>query len=160
MMLSLNISYSGMHHRHGHKLHAGFTLIELMIVVAIIAILAAVAVPTYTDQVRKSRRSAAQIALVEMANRQELFFADNFAYTNDMTALPYSTTSAAGGFYTLSVSNLNVAPPGFTLTAQANPAKDQVNDTNCKTFTLTDTGVKASTNSSDGVSTGCWAAGQ
>mgnify|MGYP000738899881 CR=1 FL=1 len=142
------------------EFHAGFTLIEMVIVVAIIGILGALAIPSYFDQVRKSRRSMAQIALTELANRQELFFADTFAYTNVMANLSYPTTTVGGGFYTLAVTNVTVVPPGYTLTAQVDPAKGQVDDSNCKTFTLTDTGVKASTNSSNAASTGCWATGQ
>lgn len=63
---------------------AGFTLVELMIVIVIVSIMAAIAYPSYQDSVRKSRRSEAKIALMEIANLQERFFAENNTYTDDL----------------------------------------------------------------------------
>lgn len=67
----------------------GFTLIELMIVVAVIAILAAIAYPSYRDNIRKSRRVDAKSALTDIAQLQEAFYARNGRYTDDMTDLGF-----------------------------------------------------------------------
>lgn len=71
----------------------GFTLIELMITVAIVAIIAAIAYPAYTEQVRKGRRAEAKAALVEMMNRQERFYSQNNAYTDDLTDINYAAAN-------------------------------------------------------------------
>lgn len=78
--------------------HRGFTLIELMIVVAIIAILAVIAVPAYNDSVTKARRSDGQAALMEAMARQERFFTENNTYTVDFDDLPMGTTSPEGHY--------------------------------------------------------------
>jgi type IV pilus assembly protein PilE len=79
----------------------GFTLIELMIVVSIIAILAVIAFPAYNDSVTKARRADGMSALMEAMARQERFFTENNTYTTDLAVLPVPTDSQEG-FYTLS----------------------------------------------------------
>ncbi len=69
----------------------GFSLIELMIVVAIIAILAAISYPSYRDSVRKSRRVDAKSVLTDIAQMQETFYARNGRYTDDMTDLGFAS---------------------------------------------------------------------
>ena len=71
----------------------GFTLIELMIAVAVVGILGAIAFPNYSDHLRKGRRSDAQTALMELAQKQEVFYARNASYTVDMTDLAYANTN-------------------------------------------------------------------
>jgi len=76
-----------------HTPDKGFTLIELMMVVAVIAILAAIAYPSYIDSVRKSRRSLAKSALMEAAQKQEAYYARNATYTTDLVnGLNYSNS--------------------------------------------------------------------
>src|SRR5258708_40052678 len=67
----------------------GFTLVELMVVIVIVAILAAIAIPGYTSQIRKSRRTEARNALLDAAAREERFFATNNYYTVTGTDLGY-----------------------------------------------------------------------
>lgn len=125
----------------------GFTLVEVMITVAIVAILAAIALPAYTKQIRKSRRGDAKIALLDMAARQERYNTTNFKYTGTLSALGYAGTepiasvavpSSGTTYYLVSVS---VPTAGTSFTATATPQSDQAGDT-CGSFTLTDLGVQ------------------
>src|SRR5690348_14866360 len=70
----------------------GFTLLEIMIVVAIVGILAAIALPAYQSQIRRNNRSAAQQYLQDLANRQEQYRLDARAYATSATTLGYSAT--------------------------------------------------------------------
>ncbi len=82
----------------------GFSLLELMIVVGVAAIIAAIAVPSYLDQARKGRRAAATAALIDASSRQEQFFLDNKSYTNTITAGGLNMAAITeSGTYTLSV---------------------------------------------------------
>ncbi len=121
----------------------GFTIIELMIVVALVAIVAGIAIPAYTEHVMRSRRSDAQIALMEMANLQEKWRADNLTYTANVSDLPYAVTSQ-NGLYQLSI------PVATTqnYTLQASALGPQTDDTGCTTLQLTALGVRTPTN--------CW----
>lgn len=115
----------------------GFTLIELMITVAIVGILAAIAYPSYTASVQKSHRSVAQVALMEIAQREEGYFLRNRSY-GDTTALNYSTTSIDGN-YTLSIT---ATATTFTATATAASGKPQAHDAPCQVLTLDNRGVR------------------
>lgn len=82
---------------------AGFTLLELMIVVAIVGIIAAVAYPSYQDQVRKSKRADGHSKILDAMARQERFFSENNTYTDDMTDLGYANdpVDSDNGHYTI-----------------------------------------------------------
>lgn len=137
----------------------GFSLIELMITVAIIAIVAGIAFPSYTSMVEKSRRADAKSALEEAAARQERVFVETGGYTNDVSKLVTNDDgkSSPEGYYVLSVANAGCSRTvnGATLyscfSLTATSAGSQTKDTDCKTFTITHTGAKSSTGGGD-----CW----
>ena len=129
----------------------GFTLIELLIAMAVVAILSAIAYPSYIDQVRKTRRADAQGALVELQNFMERFFTVNNCYQdkgadnscsatvdNANPTLPFTTAPRTGtAYYNLSLSA--IGPSNYTL--QATPTGPQASDP-CGKLTLSDTGTK------------------
>ena len=129
------------------RMYKGFTLIELMIVVAVVAILAAIAYPSYQEYVLRSRRVEAQSLLNDAAARQERFRSQNGVYTNQVTSLKLSPNSTHG-FYVLSIT---ATATTYSLTATRQGA--QTKDTRCGDFTLDQAGVR-------GVSVGdvanCW----
>lgn len=118
----------------------GFTLIELMIAVAIVGILASIAYPSYTDYMKRSKRTEGQRELLHIAGLMEQFFLDNRTYTTDLRNLGYTaaTVTTESGYYNIAATagDANV----FTLTATAQGS--QASDTECKTMTLTNTGAK------------------
>jgi len=88
----------------------GFSLLELMIVVAVAAIIAAVAIPNFQEQSKKGRRAAAAAALIDASSRQEQFFLDNKTYTTTIIAGGLNMAVSAGsGTYALSVDVPTVA---------------------------------------------------
>ena len=134
------------------KLAKGFTLIELMVVVAIVAILASIALPNYREYVLRSNRTVAINALLDLGSHQARFYTANNTYANSMTALGYATDPMLlpipNATYSISVSETTAT--SFLLTAVR--VGTQVSDT-CGNYTYTDLGVK-------GVSSGtvntCW----
>lgn len=124
----------------------GFTLIELMIVVAVVAILAAIAYPSYQDSVIKTRRSAAQGCLVEMAQFMERFYTTNMRYDQTTAGVAVALANPTcradmAAFYAFSFPAGQ--PTQTTYTLQAVPQGSQVADNaRCGTLTLTQAGTK------------------
>jgi type IV pilus assembly protein PilE len=132
---------------------AGFTLIELMIVIVVATILMTIAVPAYTGQIRKSRRTEARTALLDLAARQERFSSTNSAYTKVPANLGYAGTfpmPVGSSYYQIDVTNLTPS----TFTATATPINAQVGDTQCGAFTIDNTGLQ--TVSGTATATTCW----
>jgi type IV pilus assembly protein PilE len=112
----------------------GFTLIELMVVVAIAALLLGLALPSYNDSLRRSRRSDAADVMVGIQHAQERWRGLNPSYSSSLSQLSQPTTST-GGYYQLALSAASAA--GYTLTATAVTGKSQASDSGCGTLTVT-----------------------
>lgn len=132
---------------------AGFSLIELMIVVTIVAILAAIAIPQYNTSVRQSRRTEAKSAVLDLAGREERYFNTNNAYSSTPSDLGYAAVGATfpqtigSGYYQVTVAVTAAAPPvlpTYTITAVPITA-DQLKDTTCLFFSVTNTGQQNAT---------------
>lgn len=130
---------------------AGFTLIELMITLLVIGILSAIAYPIYEHQMIESRRTEARSALLELAAREERYYATQNAYTTDAASLGYTgswpITIGSDNWYQMQQPVLSTNPPGFTLTAVPAPGSVQQQDTTCATLSVDSAGVESSTNS-------------
>jgi type IV pilus assembly protein PilE len=150
----------------------GFTLIELMIVVVIVTILLSIAVPSYMQQVRQSRRTEAKTAILDLAGREESYMATNGSgYTNAAASLGYAGgfgVPFGSGYYQLTVcvpasggctAGLGMpnppAAPSYTIVATPVAGTSQVNDTQCTAFAVDSTGQQWATGT--GGSAFCWA---
>ena len=144
------------------RVQHGVTLLELMIVVAIISIIATFAYPSYTQYIVNTKRTAATSTLLQIADRQQQFFMDNKRYANDLTDLGFSanplfvsgegTPAAAGDTDTVYVFGLaNVA--ATTYIAVAAPLAGQLKrDTDCGALTLNQAGARGAMGTADD----CW----
>ncbi|MDH3614394.1 MAG: type IV pilin protein [Gammaproteobacteria bacterium] len=140
----------------------GITFLELLIVVAIVAMISAFAFPSYMQYIVKTKRTAATSALLQIADRQQQFFMDNKTYATDLSALGFAGSPlfvsdagkavAAGdddAVYVLSI--VNVTPTTYTATAA--PLAGQLErDTDCGTLTLSQAGTKDALGGGDD----CW----
>jgi type IV pilus assembly protein PilE len=152
----------------------GFTLVELVVTMVIAAILAAIAIPAYSNYVRKAHRTEAKSTVLDLASLEERYFTANNNYTDVAGNLGYSgtgTTTAGGtftvgsGYYTVVLSKVDaIAPttalPGgtpatYSITATA--VGDQLKDTACATFTVSSAGAQTAADTASAVNTAtCW----
>lgn len=131
----------------------GFTLIELMIVVAVIAIIAAVAIPAYSDYVTRSKRADGKTALLSMQLAQEKYRANNPQYASTAVLLDFATTSP-DNYYSLSV--VSASSGGYLL--EADPIEAVHNDPVCGNLRIDHNANKTATGTvadSDELAT-CW----
>ncbi len=138
----------------------GMTLIELMVVVAIVAILLAVAIPMYMNQGMESHRTDAKTALLDLATREERYYSVNSVYTNDPTqlygagsAFPLQVGSGTPDYQISVVTPAGTVPAtGSTFSLSAVPINNQISDT-CGTYLLDNTGNQSNSGNS---TTNCW----
>jgi type IV pilus assembly protein PilE len=140
----------------------GFTLIEVLVVVAIVGILVAIGYPSYMQYVTRTKRTTAKSVLLQVADRQEQFFGDNKAYAATLVQLGYGANPfmidddgaqvPAGNVSRIYSIALN-RPTATTFTATAAPQLVQATrDAKCASLTLTNNGQRGQT----GTSTDCW----
>ena len=140
----------------------GATLLEIMVVVAIIALLASIGYPSYMGYITRANRTAAKSLLLQVADRQEQFFANNKRYADDLTDLGYpangfmindqgAATAAAADDRVYAIRLTNTTPLTYTVNA-APEQRQAAHDAQCQTLTLTHTGIRSQT----GASTECW----
>ena len=174
----MNFARQTMHSQSAFNSGRGFTLIELMVVVVIASILLAIAVPSYMGNIRQSRRTEAKTAVLDLAGREERFFATNGVnYSQLPTDMGYPALGAAvsvgSGYYGLSVcvpaaagcgGTANPpatwavpAAPNYLVIATPIGGQSQVNDTQCAAFFVDSTGRQMAI-SNTGVDTSqfCW----
>lgn len=124
----------------------GITLIELMLVVAIVGILSVIAIPTYRGYSMRAHRTEAKDALLSMLTNQERFRLVKHTYTSDLAALGFRFGCSDNCVYTL---DFTVAPDTSRFTARARPTTDggtngvdQTRDAACQWFTITQSGSR------------------
>jgi type IV pilus assembly protein PilE len=150
----------------------GFTLVELLITVVIVSILAAIAIPSYSSYILKSRRTDAKSALLDLASLEERYFSTNNTYTNLPVNLGYPATTplpplpftVGSGYYNVTVAFTLAALPA-NATSAGTPATyaitaaaigTQANDAACATFTISSSGQQTATGTDPNASVDCW----
>jgi type IV pilus assembly protein PilE len=133
--------------RASSRFASGFTLVELMVTCAIVAILLGIAVPSYSLYMKRSRRGEAEQFLMDVAQREQTYLLDQRAYAPDLATLRTTAPSDVQTFYNLTAANFLVVtpgpPPGFTLTLAPKAGTAQAGD---YTLTIDNTGAKTPTN--------------
>ena len=155
------------------RCNRGFTLVELIVAMVIVATLAAIAIPSYSSYVLKSHRTEVKSALMDAASLEERYFSTANLYTGNPQQLGYGVTTmnfpvGSGSYYL--IQNINVGAPlppsaavpggtpaNFLITAVPNPATMQINDTSCWTWTISSTGQQtALTQGGTDNTASCW----
>jgi type IV pilus assembly protein PilE len=140
----------------------GVTLIELIVVMVIVGILAAIAIPSYRQYVIRSQRSDAKDALLALATQQEKFYLQCNTYATGFAAAPncaafnlQGTNSSKNGWYTLTIPVGNAT--SYTILATATAGQNQFQDTACRSFQVTDRGIRTAADDGGADNTAdCW----
>lgn len=140
------------------KTKSGFTLVEVLVVVAILGILGAIAYPLYNSQIEKARRSDARTALLEIAQAEERFFTINGVYTANLAQLSLDPDLQAGtseeGLYNIALANIGGDTGTFQVTATPVAGQPQADD-DCTMLRINHLGVKTGTWTGGGDNR-CW----
>jgi type IV pilus assembly protein PilE len=133
----------------------GVTLIELMIVVAIVGILAAIAYPSYRSYVMRSHRSDAKVALERLSQSLERCYTNARTYAGcpALAAVAGGGAPSEKGYYTITFS---VAPTNLTFALTATATSGQLADADCRTFTLDNTNARTAATAASVANTNCW----
>ena len=146
--------------------HGGFTLMELLVAVAIIGVLAAIAMPSYQSAVLRANRADAQISLSRLSTLQEQYFFRNNQYAGDLSDIMDGTSSgnpvnSQEGHYLISVSLVGEGvedgagvPHGWAMTAV--PQGRQTGDTACASIMLDNLGLRSAKDMNNKPSSECW----
>ena len=136
----------------------GYTLIELLITIAIVAILASIANAAYTSQIQKSRRTDARSALLDLAGREEKLFSTMNAYSQTASDLGYAAFPATvgSGYYQVTVAapDPNQGGAAGTYSITATPRGTQLNDTTCASLSVNQLGAQTATPAANAAT--CW----
>lgn len=140
----------------------GYTLIELLITIAIVAILASIANAAYTSQIQKSRRTDARSAIMDLAGREEKLFTLANAYSAAPSDLGYGAgawpITVGSGYYQVTVVSPDPAQPAgeptYLITAVPVPGSMQASDTTCTSLSVNQLGVQ--TSGGTGTAATCW----
>jgi type IV pilus assembly protein PilE len=147
-------------HASGRERPGGYTLVELMIAVVIVAILSAIAIPAYRSYVQRSQRTEAKTALLRAQGAQEKFFVQYNRYATALApAVPAglgTPTTTETGLYTLALA-LTDGGTGFRVTATVRAGGAQADDARCATLSIDNNGLKVARNSAGADTTqDCW----
>jgi type IV pilus assembly protein PilE len=126
----------------------GFTLMEVIVVVTMLGILAAIAIPNYSEYIRRGHRSAAQAYLLDLASRQVQFYLDRRVFADNVAALNLNAPTEIANRYNVAIAVTAGPPATFTITAT--PTGSQTGD-RCGNLTIDQTGARGA-----GATTGCW----
>jgi len=139
----------------------GFSLIELLTVLTMIGIIAAVAIPSYQNYVKKGKRAEGRIALLTAAQSEERYFTANNTYTTNLTSagiVSYSGTNPGSAAYTISVvaGGAGIATSFTAKATPSNTAGNVFSDPDCNILTLNQNGVKSMESATQTDPAKCW----
>lgn len=143
--------------RGRHRRSRGFTIVEVLLVVVIVAVLTGIALPAYRDSVTKARRSDAKTALLAVSNRQESHMMDRSTYTENMVDLGFGVDPMISeeGYYRVDAAPCAGGSIGscYVLTATPLAGEAQAGDTRCTNFILDSNGARSANGSA---AAECW----